>query len=158
MLWKALTVCNCELACFLLSYKPFKDTHVFEDFTFTVTYAMIAIEPVLENTFVRVNRINYRVCIALSILCKDWYVTKRTNFEEEFAKVGSSIHVDVPTKVFILWQHSQLLWLLTKTVVQSSSMVLSGFYLEQNTKVKSRSKTICNLFLLFLTPGFSAAG
>ena len=74
---------------------------------------MIAVEPVLENAFVWVYRINNRICIALFILCEDCYVPKLTNFKEEFTKVGSSMHIDVPTKIFILKQFSQLLKSLT---------------------------------------------
>ena len=63
---------------------------------------MIAVEPVLKNAFVWVNRINDRVCIALFILCEDCYVAKLTNFKEEFTKVWSSMNINVPTKIFIL--------------------------------------------------------
>ena len=40
---------------------------------------MIAVEPVLENAFVRVYRINDGICIALFILCEDCHVAKLTN-------------------------------------------------------------------------------
>ena len=69
------------------------------------------------------------------------------------------MHIDVSTIFLILkQQNSEHSGQLTNTVEQSSSIDLSGFCFEQNTNVKSRSRTICSFVFLFLIPGLVITG
>ena len=85
MFWKAFSICCCQLTGFFLGNKSFEYTHVFNDFTLTIADAMLIVEPVFEDAFIRIQGVNYRISVALFVLRKDWDVTLLANFEEKFA-------------------------------------------------------------------------
>ena len=80
MFWKAFSVGSGQLTGFFLGNKSFKYTHVFNDFTFTVADAMLIVEPMFEDAFIRIQGVNYRISVALFVLGKDWYVAQLAYF------------------------------------------------------------------------------
>ena len=81
MFWEAFSVSDSQLSDFFLRNESFENTHIFYDFAFTVANTIFTVKTMLEDTFVRIQRVYYRICVALFVLSEDCDITQLTDFE-----------------------------------------------------------------------------